>query len=821
MCAVYVLARALHQMKVDSISLQNATALGQTIRQLSFQGVSGRVSFDSRLDPVDSGNFDVVNFAPSGTWDHVGTLYSNGTYHEISMPQIAAADYIQATGCVQCKITIGGLFAVRGKDLEYHDMQSYHAAQVAIMRIQAGESLSRPDGTQIGPILQNVSISILLADTAHIRQLGKMNFLKESELNKTISEAVLSDRPFGFVGVGYSGEAKFTQKILSDEERVVVSHYSTSPALTDHPWYARTMTGPDNAEGMAMAILLKKMNFAKTTKIWFVKDLDPNYYEGLRIGFKTTARALGYAVPDTNVVDSMEFLALLSDVLGPPHCGPKSVVVVAAGFSAVTRIRRNVLKSKKLSWTNAVWIGPEDISLDQGAKIPGFIGIRERNVSNLPGYTALKEFWTNKIPEAKRPNGTEWMWQNKMPWQPIMEAHDAVWALLLAAHNVILTGGSVTNGSAIREALRSVEFAGASGNITFTNNLDRKDVLYDLVARNVIDDYDEKGCDPSVLDDTAFDACWPETQPRLRLVGRFSAQNPVLNVGEDSWEMIDQSFLNEIANRSLCQDLWREYLVLFAACSVTFLCSISYFVVTTIRCADKACDGVYALQFFIRFWLRWRCSYELCILLFIILSSSEGLILGAIVHYLLVFIGLGIESSGGEFAQDVRDATFYASSFASLLVLQWLVVFTFCKTLLPPQGWYMCRWVRTEEAQASLDTARNAKFASRDQDRTTKDSSFHSLQWLFFKYPEDDDASRCALSGVKCALPQALRLKYKFQALIYYRSLDRGGSSIEIAFQVKRACMLDCVCERERQCVCVCVCVCVCLSVCLPACVLV
>ena len=61
-----------------------------------------------------------------------------------------------------CSLTVGGLFAVVGYGMDYHDLAAYNAAQVAIMRIKAGHSLELPNGTSLGPILPNVDIALVL-----------------------------------------------------------------------------------------------------------------------------------------------------------------------------------------------------------------------------------------------------------------------------------------------------------------------------------------------------------------------------------------------------------------------------------------------------------------------------------------------------------------------------------------------------------------------------------------------------------------------------------------------------------------------------------
>ena len=206
--SVYVVARALHDMHQAGFPLDNGTALREAIGANNFQGVSGGIAFDSRLDPIESGRFDVVNFVTGGSWRRIGYVRNgaiNVTCSNIQWPVRATPRQI----CIDCTISIGGLFAVQGQVQNYHDVQSYYAAQVAIMRIQAGEHLKMPNGTSIGAILPNVDIRLSLGDTSHIRSMSspdetQLSRFKASELNETIRTLMLSDTPVGFVGLGYS-----------------------------------------------------------------------------------------------------------------------------------------------------------------------------------------------------------------------------------------------------------------------------------------------------------------------------------------------------------------------------------------------------------------------------------------------------------------------------------------------------------------------------------------------------------------------------------------------------------------------------------------
>ena len=66
-----------------------------------------------------------------------------------------------------------------------------------------------------------------------------------------------------------------------------------------------------------------------------------------------------------------------------------------------------------------------------------------------------------------------------MPY--MVAAHDAVLALALAVHKVIVEGGRATNSTLVRDMMRSVKFKGASGDISFTEQLDLDSSFYTIV----------------------------------------------------------------------------------------------------------------------------------------------------------------------------------------------------------------------------------------------------------------------------------------------------------------------------------------------------
>ena len=62
-----------------------------------------------------------------------------------------------------------------------------------------------------------------------------------------------------------------------------------------------------------------------------------------------------------------------------------------------------------------------------------------------------------------------------------MHSFDAIWTLAYALDAAIRRGSDATNGTAVLEAMHEVEFDGASGEVIFDSNLDRRS-LYDIIV---------------------------------------------------------------------------------------------------------------------------------------------------------------------------------------------------------------------------------------------------------------------------------------------------------------------------------------------------
>ena len=248
--AVYVIAQALN------MTGGNASGLNEVMRLVSFQGVSGPISFDSNLDPLASDSLQVVAFdASTKQWARQKAWYRIGA-------------------CFKCSITLGTLFAIAGREATYKDVAARSAVHVAILRIAKGQRLEMFDGTYLDPILHDVNITLLHGDTSAARAIPTgLKHLKKSVLESVIEDMVRdtvhAQSLVGFVGLGFSSEGLRSESVLSKSEKVVISHSATNPGLTDNPWFARTVPH-DSVQGVVMAELLDAMDVDKNAPITII-----------------------------------------------------------------------------------------------------------------------------------------------------------------------------------------------------------------------------------------------------------------------------------------------------------------------------------------------------------------------------------------------------------------------------------------------------------------------------------------------------------------------------------------------------------------------
>lgn len=82
-----------------------------------------------------------------------------------------------------------------------------------------------------------------------------------------------------------------------------------------------------------------------------------------------------------------------------------------------------------------------------------YIGLKYSVQDDRAEFKAFRDFWRTDD-EAKSLLGVEDL--DKRPY--LAMAHDAMWSLILAVHQIVAAGRSISDGASVREALRQVSF---------------------------------------------------------------------------------------------------------------------------------------------------------------------------------------------------------------------------------------------------------------------------------------------------------------------------------------------------------------------------
>jgi cysteine-rich repeat protein len=196
------------------------------------------------------------------------------------------------------------------------------------------------------------------------------------------------------------------------------------------------------------------------------------YCRGLAGAFRSSATRLGIAITE---VSEGEFS--LEDAIGPQCSRRHEVIVMATWESFHFELYQRAKRTPEYQWNRTIWLGLAATTTEVGHRIPSYIGVRLGHDTGAQEFRAFKNFWTSNTEARSLPGQIDLF---RRPYLSLV--HDAVWALLLAVHNLVLAGVSPYDGVAVRDALRDVSFQGASGNITFTSDLDLLGGSYEYVT---------------------------------------------------------------------------------------------------------------------------------------------------------------------------------------------------------------------------------------------------------------------------------------------------------------------------------------------------
>jgi len=151
----------------------------------------------------------------------------------------------------------------------------------------------------------------------------------------------------GAVGLGFSSEAVLTREIAEELRLLIVSHSSSSPALTSFPWFARTVP-TDTWQGQALAALLSHMQVQSATVV-FCPD---SYCRGLASSLRHAANTHGIAISEVS-----EAAFSLGTYIGQDCTRWNEVIVLATWASYVFDLYHLAEMNPEYSWGRAIWLG--------------------------------------------------------------------------------------------------------------------------------------------------------------------------------------------------------------------------------------------------------------------------------------------------------------------------------------------------------------------------------------------------------------------------------------------------------------------------------
>ena len=739
--AVYAVAYALDALYTTNHSVAvSASDLQQEIRTRTFAGLSGQVAFDDNGDRASSA-YEIYNLAVQGL-NKIGVA-KNGIITQLAHVPLVWPGGLSTKPSLSCfsgQITIATAMETGfGPSFKYSLTQN--AVDLALKRVKAGYKISMTSGTEKA-ILPDVDVRIRPFDLAPYKVLSDSDCMVEgsgaddkstsrdrlsyAEMNSIVRDiaesatenGVYYDKAVAIIGPSYSGSAMNAQKSIRDLDidTLQISYSTTNPSLTSYNFFARTVPH-DNLQAdaiMSVFLHLKEKAEPQNQLECFVVACESSYCAGIRDSFLRIANDIGLLceILESDIPRMLDTKKCTSATSKIP------VIILAVTETDVIRLQESCANNKGCD--RAIFIGT-DSSATSVSLLNNFFATSIGVNRDSPQFKGFRDFWTTSGVDGVDKLDHLYM---------LATAHDSMIAVLVAIHSTIEAGSSPTNRTAISEQLRMVSFHGASGKIAFDKNLDLQGGSYDILFNRT----------PTKV------GRWDTTG--LSMESDFDLENILKTIREKCVTPPGTG---------------GSWLVLPVGIGLGL--SLAYFAVSSINSQDSKCGAVHELIF------RLGVSqYLICSLVFFALSGVKSVFLGLCSRLIQLAIAQDI-------AMDSENSKFWVTSIThplwiSCVVLE-ILTFFLCRALQPPEGWYLCKWVRNH-SEKFLDKERNDGF----DDMKKKG---HSLGWKFFQTKGLDG------SGVISALPTILRHCYKFQALTYFRSLDKDGRTIEIAFQVKVA----------------------------------
>ncbi len=353
-------------------------------------------------------------------------------------------------------IVLGGLFPLTGK-LAAGGVERDAAARMAVKEINADSTL-----------LDGYTLKIEVRDTATDPTTGA------AAASDLIDAGVV-----GLVGAASSGVSTAIQGVAKQKKIPQISYSSTSPTLSDkteYPYFLRVVP-PDSLQGVALANVVKELGL---DNIATLATSDDYGLGGIEV-FEENAEALGLTILTKQRFASQES-NVLTQLNAIKDSGAKVIVLNAVVQDTITVFKQAA--DAGLVGDDYYWVGTDGSSQEQvfetaaETKEPmqGMIGTRP-NVGSGEKYEAFLDLWESCYGED---NNTYAGCGDRNPNTFATFAYDAVYTFAHAIDKMIADGKDYKDGAALLEQLKVTDFVGATGRITFNEDLDRNGV-YDVI----------------------------------------------------------------------------------------------------------------------------------------------------------------------------------------------------------------------------------------------------------------------------------------------------------------------------------------------------
>ena len=505
--AVYAIAYALH----DLVETKGRTSISggelkDSLLNVSFEGISGKVTFDSAGDRLAGIQYDVVNYIKS-TSTEAASFKSVGNW-KASTKITITEEIIWSTGGTQTPsdivpetayVLLGAMFPFfkvekNGFGRDGGGIQRFHAFRMALQEINNNTpgSLAHTHG-----LLPNTLIGYTFEDSK--RDEGSA-FFGAQNIGNAGAKAI--------IGAASSGPTKNSHLVFKQFSMPQISYSATSPDLSDkdqYPYFFRTPP-TDAFQALAQVAIVKYFGWSEVATI----ATSDSYG---RAGMSQFAiQALAEKLTTKGAVD-------VSTEAQPPFLEEQTVlkngkgkIIVMFMQSAIAGRMLQYLYDQGIGGPGYVIIGSDSVSKTTGdtwAGMPNADTIMKGFIGIVPGggettaayYTNWYQRWTTQTPTAVEQSDGSIVCSTETDdtQTPVFDrtaydadpdpaknhcsgltnfddtvsnyalyAYDATYAIAFALHDLIETRGRTTIvGAELKESMANVTFTGLTGEVGF------------------------------------------------------------------------------------------------------------------------------------------------------------------------------------------------------------------------------------------------------------------------------------------------------------------------------------------------------------------